>query len=199
MTGMRITNCSFENNNYLKYYSLSEGNVVFDVGAHVGEETFQFSGIVKDEGRVIAIEPNPLLFNSLINKSSKFHNILFLNYGLFDVCGVKDFFIRKTSSSCGFVGNKTNEIVQLPVVTLDGLCELLNIKHVNFLKADIEGSEIEMLEGGVKSFSDYIQNVVIACEHTRNGKLTVNVINKKLNDYGFNTIIEGTNVYGSKR
>lgn len=200
---MIITNCRYENNNYLEHYKPNVGDIVFDVGAHVGEETFLFSNMVGNKGKVVAIEPNPIVYDKLMQQNTDLHNILIIGYGISNECGHKKFYTRKTSSSSGFVDLDDSPQIEtesmLPTLTLDALCELLNVDKIDFLKADIEGSEIEMLEGGRNIFKNCIKNVVIACEHKRKGNLTVDRINDLLNEYNFDTDIKDTNVYGTKR
>ena len=51
---------------FWKYITLSKGDVVIDVGAHIGKYTITLAKVVGPEGLVIAIEPNPINFAFLL-------------------------------------------------------------------------------------------------------------------------------------
>lgn len=60
----------YRNQVYDFYWSPRMGNVVIDVGAHIGIFTLKSSKLVGEKGIVIAIEPDPNNYRMLLNNTS---------------------------------------------------------------------------------------------------------------------------------
>jgi FkbM family methyltransferase len=50
------------------------------------------------------------------------------------------------SSAVSIVGVRRGNIVQIPTTTLSAFCKERRIERVDFIKMDIEGAEVEVLE-----------------------------------------------------
>jgi FkbM family methyltransferase len=127
---------------------LKDARLFIDVGAHVGYYTLLASKIAKE---VIALEPDPfnyklLRINLRINGISNAYalNIAASNYtgtGIF--ASIKN--IGKLLAQKSNLDNNINKI-KIRVVKLDDL--LLKIgKNPDVIKIDVEGSEMQVLEG----------------------------------------------------
>ena len=127
---------------------LKDARLFIDVGAHVGYYTLLASKIAKE---VIALEPDPfnykiLRINLRINGISNAYalNIAASNYtgtGIF--ASIKN--IGKLLAQKSNLDNNINKI-KIRVVKIDDL--LLKIgKHPDVIKIDVEGSEMQVLEG----------------------------------------------------
>jgi len=127
---------------------LKDARLFIDVGAHVGYYTLLASKIAKE---VIALEPDPfnyklLRINLRINGISNAYalNIAASNYtgtGIF--ASIKN--IGKLLAQKSNLDNNINKI-KIRVVKLDDL--LLKIgKNPDVMKIDVEGSEMQVLEG----------------------------------------------------
>ena len=187
---------------YSRYYKIKSDDIVLDIGAHIGEETVPWSTLVGEKGKIIAIEPNPVIFKILKEKTKNLKNVQCLEEGLFNQIGEHDFIVRSTSTSCGFVDMKTPRetrqiLKKIKIETLDFLVDRLQLTTIDFLKADIEGAEIELLEGGKKA-CNMVKNICIAAEHTRNDELTVNDVVELLSKYNFKTFVNDVFVYGMR-
>lgn len=137
---------------------ISDDSIIIDVGAHAGQFTKLFSTIVPD-GRVYAFEPGSYA-RSILNKVIMLHrlnNVTQINKGLGEN-SKKDYLIMpvKKSGSLGFglshlggddadVKNTISETID--IITLDAFAESENLEKINFIKADIEGWEMQMLRG----------------------------------------------------
>jgi FkbM family methyltransferase len=133
---------------------LKPGDVYVDVGAHVGYHALCVRRLVGAEGRVVAIDPQPynchkLLINAELNG---FSNIMVIPAA----AGAEDRFVflknqarsdksRLTLREAG-VNDRTARF-SAPVVTLDAVQSLLQIKRLDMLKIDVEGFELEVLQG----------------------------------------------------
>jgi FkbM family methyltransferase len=127
---------------------LKDARLFIDAGAHVGYYTLLASKIAKE---IISIEPNPfnyklLKFNLRINKIK---NAYALNIAASNYNGETGIFIPKLKGRIATDESRLdNNIskIKIKVVKLDDL--LLKIgKNPDVIKIDVEGSEMQVLEG----------------------------------------------------
>lgn len=140
-------------------------NLVFDIGANIGETTTFFASCAK---KVVAIEPNPELFNKLRYKFEK-KNVTLDSRGISDSIGTKKFYISNlhTLSTFSLDWVQSSRFAQsfdwgleldIETTTLNDLIEEYGIP--DYIKIDIEGHEFEVLT----SFNKLLQNTIIAFE-----------------------------------
>ena len=137
-----------------------EGGTCVDVGANVGFYTLHFAKRVGAEGRVHALEPDP-------RNAARLRGNLALNRfeSRVDVTevAVSDRNGRATlhrsgeeHSGWGSLAAHPGESASLevPVTTVDSFLDSRGISRVDFLKADVEGSEIELLRGAERTLRE---------------------------------------------
>jgi len=141
-----------------------KGWIILDVGAHIGIYSIRVSKLVGDSGLVCAFEPNPLTYywlreNVFLNGANnirtfpialgnknrlmKLHVVLTGYTGLSSI--MYDHIVR-----CQRKGARVGEIktITIPMYTLDYLVEKLNLpKQYDLVKIDVEGAELNVLEG----------------------------------------------------
>lgn len=134
----------------VQQFSPKIGDIVIDVGAAFGFYTILASKRVSQQGRVVAIEPQPDSFK-MLNKNIKLNkltNIVTLNYAVSS---------RKTTlklySSYSTIqeraGQSLQSYIEVSADNLDNLLRQLDIDQVNWIKVDVEGAELEVLKGAV--------------------------------------------------
>lgn len=128
--------------------------MMLDIGANVGWYTLLTSNIYKDKVNVCSFEPSPLTFERL-NRNIELNdisNVRTFNIGLFNKkTSLKFFYDVEGSGGSSFVnlrGRKNVREVLVPVDTLDGFISKEKISHIDFIKCDVEGSELFVFEGG---------------------------------------------------
>lgn len=127
---------------------------VLDIGAWRGTWARSFTQIFP-YSKIILFEANPTNESYLKNSNYKYFNKLLWKYS-----GVeKDFFTLtddlaniNTGSSIYLenthvYNENTTVIKKMKTETLDSISELNNIKNINFIKLDVQGSELDILEG----------------------------------------------------
>lgn len=137
---------------------IGEGDTVLDVGANAGWYTTLFSKQIGDSGKVYAIEPVPDTFKALkrtveINHCTE--NVLLFN----KLCGENEepgtIFqfpdLHPGLSSARPIGNEKTVEHRIDTITIDNLVARENIKSVAMLKIDVEGAELQVLRGALKS------------------------------------------------
>lgn len=145
-------------------YQPRPGDVIVDVGAGRGEDTFAFSRAVGPHGRVLAVEAHPETFVYLqkMVEYNRLDNVRALNLAVSDAPG--EVFI---STEADWQGNSITGVPspgghRVPADTLDNLLDREGLSRVDFLKMNIEGAEAAALRGLVRSQSR-IRSVCIAC------------------------------------
>lgn len=133
-------------------------SVVFDVGGHAGQFTKLFAKMAY-KGQVFVFEPSIYSRSILqIMTGLKFlQNVFVLPFGLSDhpSQAIIHTPVKKRGSlgyGLAFVGSTENyqrELVSSEIIlsTLDQVVTALAINKVDFIKADIEGSELLLLQG----------------------------------------------------
>ncbi|WP_460574093.1 FkbM family methyltransferase, partial [Flavobacterium koreense] len=173
---------------YQHFYKTKSGDIVIDAGANVGHLSIYFSKKVEKNGMIHCFEPDKFN-NELFNQNIKLNvdlndNIKIYDLLLWDKNEEIDFEEAGTvgSSAVWFSGN--NAVVKKQAVTIDSWAKENNIKKLDFVKMDIEGAEIEALNGTIETIQTLKPNFAIATYHFVNGEPTyikVEEFFKKLN------------------
>ena len=127
---------------------LKHGDIYIDIGANYGFMSINADRLVGDSGLVIAVEPEPrardlLKFNAELNKS-KFQIV---DKAISDSQGEIGL-SRLDNLKKNTFGMELNDTVTVQKTTLDMLvCDLVRDKNVKFVKMDVEGHELSILNG----------------------------------------------------
>lgn len=135
-----------------------DGDLVFDVGAHLGDRSVAFAAL---GARVIALEPQPRIAHWLRTLVGRNERIVVREEAVGARPGVEHLAISRLTPTVstlsepwraragqvnpGFRSVRWEESIQVPVVTLDGLIESYGLP--SFCKIDVEGYEAEVLAG----------------------------------------------------
>ena len=124
---------------YDRYFEGKDNLTVIDFGANIG----LFSLYVHDSAKVVyAVEPTPEHFNKLKETTKKYPNIHLVNAALSDKSENINFYVCPFNTTMNSLANRYGEPVQVKGVTIESLLTDLNLDHVDFVKCDIEGSEM---------------------------------------------------------
>ncbi len=145
---------------------IPDNAVVIDVGAHSGQFAKLFARFAPN-GVVYSFEPgryarSVMMLASALNRAA---NIFILPFALGATAGTLELQVPiKRSGTFGFglshLGKDKNPgraeaTEKIDVITLDGFCNLLGLHRIDFIKADIEGWELQMLIGGAASLDKF--------------------------------------------
>lgn len=147
--------------------NVSKGDVVLDIGANIGAHTLFIAKKVGETGKVIAIEPTDWAINKLkvnINQNPSIKNInvqhMFLSEGIKDEVRPKKVYSSwplNTSSLELHDGHRgaLMEIDDAQIYTLDKLVEDLDLKVISVIKIDVDGNELSVFNGGIKTIRKF--------------------------------------------
>ena len=160
-----VTEEIYEDHAYRKYLPLRPGANVIDVGAHIGAFTLDASRAVGEAGRVFAIEPLSQSFKLLqMNlEANKIKNVATFHIAAGDHDGTVVLNIYKSSASAS-VGQRSEKEVrkeEVQIRTLDSLSEEVRWPRIDFIKINVEGHELAVLEGARQIISRYSPRVAL--------------------------------------
>lgn len=172
---------------YFEKYLPRKGDIIFDLGSYVGCFTIIASKLVGNKGKIVAFEPDSVSYRKLLAniELNKLDNVIAINKGVFDSNSKKDFYSR-TSRGSSFIFESDMPKKQLDVVKLDFVAKELKLIP-NFIKMDVEGSELFVLKGAKDLLKNNKINLAIATYHIIDGKTTDNDVEKFLQKLKYKT------------
>ena len=148
----------------IEHFTPKQGDIVVDIGAHMGRYTIISSKRVGKNGKVVAIEAHPGNFE-MLNRNIKLNqltNVIPLNYAVYSketkiklyIPGEESGYTVYNTIMSNRAGNE-DKFVEVNATTLDYLLQLNQIREeeVNWVKIDVEGAEFEVLKGATNVLS----------------------------------------------
>lgn len=149
---------------------LKKGDVFLDIGANTGYYSFLASSIIEDSGRVIALEPNPVMFARLefnLKLNGFDEKIERINLGLADSSGIYDLSIDpKNLGRSSIIQSYGKHSVSIQCITLLELINQLKLDRIDFLKIDVEMAESLILRPFFESAKKEVWPKMILIETT---------------------------------
>ena len=148
------------------------GIVVFDIGANIGEYTEMIkekSNKLKLNTTLHLFEPTQSCYSFISDKFKNDDNITLNNFGVSNKDGSATIFYDKEKSGLASLYQRNldsynmqmDQSETIKLIRIDNYIEEKQIKHIDFIKIDIEGHELKAFEGFGKyisgDFIDYIQ------------------------------------------
>lgn len=139
--------------------------LVFDIGANEGNYALALEQIINiskkgtdTSHQIHCFEPAKNTFLELQAKMAGNPNIALNNFGLSEIVSECTLYVPTDSNVLSSVYSKhiiTREIANfneevIKLDTIDNYCTQKNIVHINFLKIDVEGFELNVLKGAKK-------------------------------------------------
>lgn len=149
---------------------LKAGDVVLDCGANIG--VFTRKAVKAGARKVIAIEPAPENIECLRrNFKSEIERGQVVVYpkGVWDKDDMLTFHVDPHNSAAdSFLIKREGgqDLVQLPLTTIDKLTSELQLDTVSFVKMDIEGAEVRALSGGRQTIARFHPRMALSAYHT---------------------------------
>lgn len=186
----RIIDEVYTKNIYEKYFQVEDGDIVVDVGSHIGS----FACKIADRNfeKCFCLEPDRVNTEDMIvniSATSKKEKYQIARYAIGDRTGIS--YLRRGDMGFNASSNET-EGEAVDTISFIDFINKYSIPRIDFLKMDCEGGEYSII--GNEENTDFIKNSVskIAGElhllTTSNKKDGLRLINK-LRDLGFNVVL----------
>jgi FkbM family methyltransferase len=155
--------------------AVKPGMTVLDIGANLGYYSLEMAWLVGPTGRVFAFEPQPLMVSELKAnvEMNGLRNVTICAVALSNESGEAPFFLPVVGDEgMGSFQNNgrttVSGVTTVPCSTLDGLQATLGIDTVDFIKMDVEGAELQVVEGALGIFAGPHQPAVVFEAHEAN-------------------------------
>ncbi len=132
--------------------------VLFDIGANVGQTIENFRQHFK-ESTIHTFEPSPSTFQTLRERTdARDQRLHLINAGLGARPDIKTFIENQYSNMSSFLEpgqdcwGSVKQRLSIKLDTIDEYCERAGIQHIDVLKSDTQGFELEVLRGASRMF-----------------------------------------------
>ena len=142
-------------------FEVKDNATIFDIGAWKGDTAYFFSKKCSDDAKIYAFEPDNYAYEILekVKNKYKLNNVI-----------TKNILFSNTEKEIDFISMISDvPAVKKNAITIDKFVEENNIEKIDFIKMDVEGAEITILEGGIKTINKFKPHLAIAIYH--GGKL----------------------------
>lgn len=144
-----------------------DGRVAYDIGANEGSHTFALRRRTGANGHVYAFEPEPASFARLtrVVALNRLANVSVFALALGDVTGVARMALPADGSKAemaatldpalqSMLGSAGTEMeMEVPVMRLDDWRREMELPPPDFMKIDVEGFEVAVIEGSAETLS----------------------------------------------
>jgi len=157
------------------------GATVIDVGANIGYFSLLFADWTGYTGKIIAIEPDNFNFERLsanVLKNNYSNRFLLINSAITDKNRKVNLFINPYNPMDHRISENGKEIDSF---TIDYICLNYNIKNIDLIKIDVQGSENLVISGALDAINKF--NPVLFIEFEKNiinPNKNINTINNLL-------------------
>ncbi len=147
---------------------LQKGDVFIDIGANVGYYSLLAGKLLGNQGKVIAFEPNPLIYNHL-SRNIQINNlgdvITTFQSAVGEQLGKLNIYRSKGNWSGITSRFKYSDLLddsslEVPMVTLDEIVIQEKFEKVSLIKLDIEGGELLALKGSRETLKTYSPDII---------------------------------------
>ncbi len=149
------------------------GDVALDVGGCWGETALWLAHVVGPTGRVHTFEPSPSN-RRLLGQNLQLNPILGPRITVWDqpvaprageTLWIPDVVAAGATVQEQLSGDEQRQMVQLQTTSVDALRAAGQIERVDFLKVDVEGADLGVLEGASETIRDQRPRLALACYH----------------------------------
>jgi len=169
---------------------VKKNDVVWDIGANIGLFSFPTAFIAGPNGFVLSVEPDAFMVDLLQRSAAMLSEkenakISVICSAVSNVVSIKEFCIAVRGSSANHLasvpGTHTSKAgtlqkVSTIAVTLDWLLDYY--PPPDLVKIDVEGAEIEVLQGGSRMLSVVRPIILLECE-SYNAQKTADILHSK--------------------
>jgi FkbM family methyltransferase len=179
---------------YLSFAGLKDGDIVLDLGVYAGLSSIVFSRTVGAKGQVFGFEADKINFGvatrnlELARRFGLPANVLLVPKAVWSHEDGLEFSAEGAmgSSAVSLVGRGRGSTVKVSTTTLEAFCSEQGLDRLDFIKIDIEGAEVQVLESSQRLLSRFRPRMIIE-PHLIGGQMTADRCRAILKDAGYAT------------
>ena len=158
---------NFQDDKYAARPTQAASYCVFDIGGNAGFFSMLQVILHKEKLRIFTFEPDPDVYGRTRR------NIEQCNQGRNATLSVNNFAVGSSKGFAGFVrdGSCLSHVstgaageakhFDVPIDTLDNIVEANNVRRIDLMKIDVEGHEVEVLKGGLRTALPITKKIVL--------------------------------------
>lgn len=158
---------------------VKSGDTVLDIGANIGTHTLWFANRVggDDEGRVLAFEPQRLIYQTLCANMA-LNSVMCVDCKHMGVGSIQKIFkvpVLNPEMENNFGGLSIKDHEQgedVAVVPIDHI----NLSRCDFIKIDVEGMEPDVLMGGLQTIHKHKPVIYLEMDREENHRLIAEIM-----------------------
>lgn len=150
---------------YQSFFRLSDKESFLDLGAYTGDTVADFIKRVGDYSSIIACEPDQKSYKKLVFNTEGLKNMTAINAAVSN-SDKKALFGMRGGRNSGVLGGKT----EIDFITVD---TLLEEKDISYIKMDVEGEELKVIEGAKETVLKNRPKMLVSCYHRTEDLLTL--------------------------
>ncbi len=135
---------------------------IFDIGANEGQSALEFNHQFP-KSRIFSFEPFPETYDILLHKTKQFENVSCHNFGMAEKACLQNFYFSEHSclnsisppgDEWAWKNQPLSGVRRVSFDTIDNFCRYSQIKTIDILKVDVQGSENLVLQGASRMLAD---------------------------------------------
>lgn len=153
-------------------YKFNEDDIFLDIGAFTGDTIEEYVKLTNGKyKKIIAFEPCEKFYKNILKLQEKYDNIELVKKGASNKQDVLEFndnvsgYFVDSNMSEGVIGYFEQQNMLSTQIEVDKIDNLLNGEKVTIIKMDIEGYEMNALEGAVKTIKQNKPTLAICIYH----------------------------------
>ena len=183
---------------YLDFAKLREGDTVLDIGAYAAVTSITFSKLVGGKGLVFAFEADgqnqacAIRNIRLAERAWGLNNVRLIERAVWSHSNGIEFSTEGAmgSSAVAITGRGRGLVTTVPSISIADFCKEYAIEKIDFMKIDIEGGEIEVLESSRDVLLRYAPKIIVE-PHYVGGELSTEKCCTILRETGYQiTLLE---------
>lgn len=173
-------------------FSISPGDIILDIGCHIGLGALAVSKDIGPDGHIYAIEADPLAYNILCKniEANNIQNITPIHAAISDTTGTGMFAqggFQRNSLVHDIVKDKLSSI-EVPIRSIDDIVTQYSIPRVTLISLTINGAEPNAITGAtnVLTTQSPAPNILFAGWYTLdNGQTVYDTVSDMLIQHGY--------------
>lgn len=158
--------------------SAKENDIICEAGPADGRTTIIFCKKLQNKCTVIAFEPDPACFEHAKAACKDYANIHIVPRGLYDFTGT--LYINRDDYTKVVKEKLSEEDIECPVTSIDDYFLNSAYKKVDFIKMDIEGAELNALNGAKEILKRDKPDLAVCIYHNQIDFITIPEFLRKL-------------------